>query len=158
MAFQTENPDQSPTDAARHVIDANSYLTLATADRDGRPWATPVWFAALDLRDFVWVSRPGTRHSRNIAERAEVAMTVFDSTVAVGDAIAVYVEAVAGEVGEADRAAALAVFNARSVARGIREWQETDVTGTAPHRLYRARASEVFVLDEREQRVPVPVE
>ena len=31
--------------SARRIIDANSYMTLATADADGRPWATPVWFA-----------------------------------------------------------------------------------------------------------------
>ncbi|WP_371808308.1 pyridoxamine 5'-phosphate oxidase family protein [Agromyces sp. Marseille-P2726] len=46
--------NESSTDAARHVIEANEYLTLATADATGRPWATPVWFAERDLREFVW--------------------------------------------------------------------------------------------------------
>jgi Pyridoxamine 5'-phosphate oxidase len=27
---------------AREIIDANRYMTLATADGDGRPWAAPV--------------------------------------------------------------------------------------------------------------------
>ena len=80
---------------------------------------------------------------------------VYDSTVPVGGAAAVYVEAVAAEVPAADRAAALAVYSDKSVARGIRPWQEADVTGFAPHRLYRARATAVFVLDDRDQRVPV---
>jgi len=52
---------------ARRIIDANRYLTLATADADGRPWATPVWFAPEGYTDFIWVSRPSTRHSTNIA-------------------------------------------------------------------------------------------
>lgn len=147
--------NESPTDAARRVIDANSYLTLATADSAGRPWATPVWFAEHDLREFLWISRLETRHSRNIAERAEVALAVFDSNVPVGSAIAVYVDAVAAEVSDDDRAAALEVFNARSEARGLRAWKASDVTGFAPHRLYRAIATQAWVLDEDEQRVPL---
>ena len=27
---------------ARGIADTNLYMTLATADRDGRPWASPV--------------------------------------------------------------------------------------------------------------------
>lgn len=146
---------ESSADVARRVIDANSYMTLATADTTGRPWATPVWFAERDGREFVWVSRPGTQHSRNIADRPEVTLVVFDSTVAVGSATAMYVEAVAGEVAEADRTDALAVFNARSAARGIREWDESEVTEAAQFRLYRATASHVWVLGEHDQRVPV---
>ena len=154
MTMATPAPG-SPTDAARRVIAANDYMTLATADRDGRPWATPVWFAERDGREFVWVSRPGARHSLNIADRPEIALAIFDSTVTPGEGVGVYVEAVAEQVDEVGRADALAVYSARSVARGIREWQESDVAGSAPHRIYRARAMHVWVLDEHDQRVPV---
>jgi nitroimidazol reductase NimA-like FMN-containing flavoprotein (pyridoxamine 5'-phosphate oxidase superfamily) len=34
---------------ARDVIDANQYLVLGTADPDGRPWTTPVYFAHHDM-------------------------------------------------------------------------------------------------------------
>ena len=146
---------EAPKDYARRVIDANSYMTLATADADGRPWATPVWFAATDLREFVWVSRPGTRHSRNIAARADIALVVFDSTVAPGTGIGVYVEAVASEASDTDREAALEVFNAGSRAGGIPPWDLSDVTGDAQFRLYRAVASRMWVLDEHDARVPV---
>jgi Pyridoxamine 5'-phosphate oxidase len=87
---------------ARTIIDANSYLTLATADADGKPWATPVWFAPDDYTDFIWLSRPTTRHSANIAARPDVAIVVFDSTVPINQGQAVYVEAVAEEVPAAD--------------------------------------------------------
>jgi hypothetical protein len=30
---------------AKEIIDANRYMTLATADAQGTPWASPVWFA-----------------------------------------------------------------------------------------------------------------
>ena len=89
-----------------------------------------VWFAHSgdDGDEFVWVSRPTTRHSENIAARRKVAIVVYDSSVPVGNAAAVYVVAVAHEVTDDERAAALAVFNDRSVAQGIRAWTEADVS------------------------------
>ncbi|MGI9822216.1 pyridoxamine 5'-phosphate oxidase family protein [Agromyces sp. Marseille-Q5079] len=141
--------------SARRILDANAYVTLATADAAGRPWATPVWFAVRDLREFVWVSRPTRRHSQNIAARAEVALTVFDSSTPVGEATAVYAEALAEPVPDDGIDDALAMFNAACEASGLRPWAEGSVTGAAPHRLYRAVASHLWVLDEREDRVTV---
>ncbi|WP_067879609.1 pyridoxamine 5'-phosphate oxidase family protein [Agromyces aureus] len=141
--------------AARRILEANAYLTLATADAAGRPWATPVWFAVRDLREFVWVSRPSRRHSENIAARAEVALAVYDTTTPVGDATAVYAEGLAEPVPEDAIDDALAVYNAGCEASGLRPWAEGSVTGAAPHRLYRAVASHLWVLDEREDRVEV---
>ncbi len=80
---------------AREVLDGNLYMTLATADAAGRPWATPVFFTADGPTRFYWVSSPDARHSRNIAERPEVGIVVFDSQVAVGAAEAVYMTATA---------------------------------------------------------------
>lgn len=141
--------------SAQRILDANAYLTLATADAAGRPWATPVWFAVRDLREFVWVSRPTRRHSENIGARAEVALAVYDSTTPVGEATAVYAEALAEPVPEDALDDALAVLNAGCEASGLRPWAIGSVTGAAPHRLFHAIASKVWVLDEREDRVPV---
>jgi hypothetical protein len=30
---------------ARDIVDASAYMTLATADEAGQPWASPVWYA-----------------------------------------------------------------------------------------------------------------
>ena len=38
------------------IVDDNRYMVLGTADASGRPWATPVYYAAQDCRDFYWVS------------------------------------------------------------------------------------------------------
>ena len=40
----------------RAIVDANQYMTLATADPAGVPWASPVWYAVADYREFFWVS------------------------------------------------------------------------------------------------------
>jgi pyridoxine/pyridoxamine 5'-phosphate oxidase len=84
--------------AAREIVESNLYVTLATADAEGRPWASPVWFAHEGYRDFLWVSRPEARHSRNLAARPELALVIFDSPAAPRDATAVYVERRGGEL------------------------------------------------------------
>jgi len=84
--------------AARAVIDSNSYMTLGTADESGLPWVTPVWFAHSGYREFLWVSSPEARHSRNLEARPDVSIVIFDSQVSPGDAEAVYVSARAAEL------------------------------------------------------------
>jgi Pyridoxamine 5'-phosphate oxidase len=137
-------------DAVERLLGEGSYVTLATADGDGVPWASPVWYAG-GAAEFAWVSRPGARHSRNIAVRPEIGLVVFDPPEAV------YAEAVAAEVPAADLATVLAVYNGRSRDRGLPEWSEADVTGAAQHRLYRARTTHLFLLDDHDRRVPVEV-
>jgi hypothetical protein len=141
--------------AARRIIDANSYMTLGTADAGGRPWATPVWFAPHGYTDFIWVSRPGTRHSGNIAARPEVGIVIFDSTVPVGQAEAVYVEAVAEQVPAAEVESAIEIFSAALETDGGSPWQMADVVGSASFRLYRARASAHYLLGAKDSRIPV---
>jgi hypothetical protein len=47
------------------------------------------------------------------------------------------------------------IFSARSVMQGMRNWTRDDGRSPAPHRLYRAAASEYFVLSPQDQRMPV---
>ena len=147
--------DEELAAIARGIVDSNSYMTLATADRDGSAWPSPVWYAHADYTEFLWVSRPDARHSRNLAGRPGLGIVIFDSTAGVGAAQAVYVEAVAEELIGADRDEAIAVFSRRSEALGARPWTSADVIAPAPLRLYRATASAHFVLDANDRRVPV---
>ena len=73
----------------REIVDSNSYMTLGTADAEGRPWVTPVWFGAVGYAELLWVSSPETRHSRNLAARPELSIVVFDSQVPEGSAFVV---------------------------------------------------------------------
>ena len=143
---------------ATAIIDANAYMTLATADADGTPWASPVWFAPDRYQQLLWVSRPDARHSRNLAARPEVGIVIFDSTVPEGEAQAVYLDASAELAPEADLERLMAVYSGRSVARFDTPWPVAKVTGEAPHRLYVATVREAFVLDEDEQRMSVRLE
>ena len=141
---------------ARSIIDESLYMTLATADAGGRPWASPVYFAQVEYSEFLWVSWPEARHSRNIAARPEVAIAIFDSTQPIGTGQGVYVEA--EQV--ADPEEAMAVFSRRSLAHGGTAWRPERVQGSADLRLYRAVASQHFVLDpdrRPDRRTPVAV-
>jgi hypothetical protein len=139
----------------RSVIDANLYMTLGTADENGRPWATPVYFAHAGYREFVWVSKPGATHSRNIAARPQVGIVVFDSHAPISTGGGVYMAATAEQLLGDDRAPALEIFSARSIEHGGGPFGLQDVEPPSELQLYRATASEHWVLDSRDMRQPV---
>ncbi|MFF1573201.1 pyridoxamine 5'-phosphate oxidase family protein [Leifsonia sp. NPDC058292] len=126
------------------VIAANLYLVVATTDDDGRPWVSPVFFAPLGEESLCWVSSPDSRHSRNIAQRPDVAITVFDSGVAVGRAEAAYFEATASRASADDLPEALSALNGRlPVGKQV---AESDLEPEGPMVLYRADIDRRFVL------------
>ena len=133
-------------DVARSVIDANSYMALGTADQAGDPWVSPVWFASEDYRNFHWVSSPDAKHSRNLGGHPEVAIAIFDSSVPVGSAQAVYMKGVAEELTGSELERGLEVFDRVSRKDIDRAWGLDDVQGPSLFRLYRATATEHWVL------------
>jgi nitroimidazol reductase NimA-like FMN-containing flavoprotein (pyridoxamine 5'-phosphate oxidase superfamily) len=143
-----EHNDDLHSDAelARQVIETGRYLVLASADAEGHPWPTPVWYAR-DGRDFIWVSWPQARHSNNLGVRSAVGFVIFETPVPVeGRTRAVYAEATAGEVPEADRERCLTAFDRRSRADGLGVWTPERVTAPGNLRLYHAVVSQLFVL------------
>ena len=140
----------------RSVLDANRFMTLATADEQGTPWVTPVWFASPDGQRFLWVSRPTTRHSRNIALRPDVAIVIYDSRTTPAERQAVYVEARAGEIAHDHLDQGIETFSRESMAQGLAEWEREDVTPPGRFRLYQATAEACFILaDSVDERLPV---
>jgi nitroimidazol reductase NimA-like FMN-containing flavoprotein (pyridoxamine 5'-phosphate oxidase superfamily) len=136
------------TDMAREIIESNRYMVLGTADEVGMPWVTPVWYAQSEYREFIWVSSPERRHSRNVVARPEVSIVIFDSQVAVGGARAVYMSARAEELSGPELERGVAFFDAATQAQGLtRRWPLEDMLAPAPYRLYRATVSQHWVLD-----------
>ncbi|MGH3366866.1 MAG: pyridoxamine 5'-phosphate oxidase family protein [Nocardioidaceae bacterium] len=140
---------------ARSIVDTNRFMALGSADSSGTPWVSPVWYAPATYRDYVWVSRPGTRHSQNLTMRPQVAIAIYDSH-RPGAWAAVYMAGGATEVEEID--IALDAFNRRSESQGLRVWSREEVEAPGEFRLYRATISEQFVLDEHDGRRPVHIE
>ena len=138
---------------ARALLDANRYLTLGTVDANGRPWTSPVYFAPAGIRDFYWTSETDARHSRNLVERPQVSVVVFDSSVPPYHGRAVYAVGTARELQGDELDRGLQVYPGPSDRDAIRLTRD-EVSGSSPYRLYRATATEAWVLCPRDPRRP----
>ena len=145
------------SDVIRSILAASPYMTLATADEHGSPWASPVWYATVDCREFVWASKLGARHSRNIERRPELAIVVFDSRQPPGTGEGVYLSARAEQVPETELDRCLGIFATTSHEQGLEVWDRPRVEPPARHRLYHALVDEHFVLSPTDERLPVVI-
>jgi hypothetical protein len=93
---------ESQLDIVSEVLKANRFCILATSGRDGRPWATPLFYNYDASYVLYWESARDTRHTRLIEENPNVAIAIPDMDGVRG----VYFEGIAGEVppGELDQA------------------------------------------------------
>ena len=149
------NDEQDLARQGREIIDRSLYMVVATADQSGQPWASPVYFAQTDYREFFWVSPPEAAHSVNLRDRREVGIVIFDSAAPINTGQGVYISGVAQELPAHETAEGIDLFSRRSVSHGGEEWTAEDVREPARLRLYRATAEAVYVLDEHDQRVEV---
>jgi Pyridoxamine 5'-phosphate oxidase len=140
---------------AREIIDKALYMVVATSDSSGQPWASPVYFAHRDYRDFFWISQPDATHSENLRERREVGIAIFDSTQPVNTGKGAYVLGVARELPAHETAEGIEIFSKRSVSHGGEEISAEDVSPPARHRLYQATAEAIYVLDDHDHRIEV---
>jgi uncharacterized protein YhbP (UPF0306 family) len=150
MTQNSRNEDSSQAGdrqaQARAIMDRISYMVLGTADADGKPWATPVYFATDGRSAFYWVSSHEARHSVNIAARPQVGIVIFDSTVPIGTGQGVYMEARAEQLTGDELDMGLAVFSERSIRDGGSVWTRRDIAGDTLIRMYRAMASAYSML------------
>ena len=144
-----------PAATTKAIIDANLYMVLGTADERGDPWVSPVYYAHVDYREFLWVSRPETLHSRNLVARPQISLVIFDSSVSIGTGQGVYVAAGAEEVTGEARVAMIDVFSRRSLGHGGRDLTLQDVEPPGELRLYRAVATAHFILGSIDRLVAV---
>jgi hypothetical protein len=87
-----------------------------------------------EYTDFYWVSRPDAQHSRNLVHDEQAMAVVYDSTVLVGAAEAVYLTGRAGQIPEAELLQRCSVaFSGRGGASIMRP---DELGGDAPLRLY----------------------
>jgi general stress protein 26 len=151
--------DQDPIEVARGIVDEIAFMTIASADADGKPWASPVWFAHDRYSEFLWISRPKTRHSENIARRPEVSIVIFDSRTPIDTGRGVYMEATAEPVtDDADVERLMSLFSTRSVAHGGSAWTAAEVRPPADIRPYRAAVNRAFLgINDRRTEVRLPI-
>jgi Pyridoxamine 5'-phosphate oxidase len=144
-------------DIVRDIVDSNLYMVLGTADEDGRPWVSPVYYVADRYTEFYWVSSPEVTHSQNLARRREMSIVIFDSRVQPGSGRAVYMSAVGEEVSNSDIDRGIDIYSRGAVARGAWAWQADQVRPPARYRLYRAAVTQHSILCPRESGQPCAI-
>ena len=132
--------DDELAEMARRVIDGNRYLVLGTVEPEGRPRVSPVFFTPARYREFYWVSSPDAQHSRNVRERPDVQIVVFDSSSLPGTSEAVYLGATARELSAGELQGVLhEAFDPET--RGGRAFTVDELSGDGDLRLYVATAT-----------------
>src|SRR3954469_8952827 len=109
----------------------------------------------------VWASSTGARRPTpcihaNLTERPHVSIVVFDSSVRPYHGRALYAVGTACELAGDDLERGLQGYPGSSD-RGATALTRDDVTGSSPYRLYRASATDLWVLCPREPGQPCPL-
>lgn len=76
------------------------YLTLAVTLDDGTPWATPVRIQKQQGKSFEWDSKTDTEHSKAIASRPQVAISMFTPEDEASSQFGFYGHATAEQISE----------------------------------------------------------
>jgi hypothetical protein len=152
--------DLDLSDIVRRVIDSNVFMVLGTVDEAGRPWVSPVFYAAKDYVEFYWISSPEVTHSVNIARDPRVSIVIFNSEIqpSIGEAstTAAYMAGTAAELAGGDVAPGLETYPG-AAERGGRIITAAEVSPPGPYRLYRATVSQHSILCPRESGQPCDV-
>jgi uncharacterized protein YhbP (UPF0306 family) len=118
------------------IFRANEHMVLATADKDGKPWVTPVSYAFDNQNSLYWVSSKDAQHSSNIRARYDAAIVIY-MTEPTTDAI--YIEAEAKElVDDKEIMSAIEIRNTRLQPDMYRVTTLAEVSGQAMWRIYKA--------------------
>jgi uncharacterized protein YhbP (UPF0306 family) len=149
--------------AVRKVLDATPYGALATVDTRGA-WSCTVWFAYDAHYTLYFLSRPLSRHMRNLTADARVSLSCFDPTVPEGDVAGVQMTATAGIVEDEDVDEAYRVYFGRKFpgtsvdGNGSRP---DDYRGASSWKLVRLKPDRMYYFDTRhfdEDRMLVPAD
>lgn len=125
------------------ILQANAHMVLSTADKNGKPWVTPVSYTFDNENCLYWVSSKASRHSTNVRARKEVAIVIY-MFEPLQDAL--YIEAEAKElVNESEIIGAIDVVNTRTPPEKYLVKRLSDVSGTATWRIYKAVSKVLYV-------------
>jgi len=126
---------------AKKILSRIMYATIATVSKEGKPWNTPLFIALDEKYNFYWGSAHDSQHSKNIRNKKEVFLTVYDSTAPADTGEGVYIEAIAEELEDLDD-----IQHAHSVLQTRRPtpyWRLEQFYDDTPLRLYKAEPKKI---------------
>jgi len=131
---------------AKEILQTIRYATVATANREGKPWNSPVSSVHDEELNIYWFSDKSNQHSQNIRENADVFIVFYDSTVPEGAGEGVYIEAQACELEDMEE-----IKKARKLKKGIEENDLTRFLGDGIRRVYKAVPQRIWLNDAEEK-------
>ena len=136
---------------ARRIISANNYLTLATSDLNGKPWAAPLYYAYDKDFNFYFISASDSLHVKHIQENENVSVAIFDTHDPVGEGDGVQLEGIAHRLGILDLPYALYVYFRRRFPEEIERIKNghfpTEYIGNSFFSFIKLKPTKVFTLD-----------
>lgn len=135
--------DMDKAQRAKEILKTIEYATIATTDKNGKPWNSPVARTYDNDLNIYWFSDKNNQHSRNIRENENVFIVIYDSTVPEGEGEGVYIEAKAYELTDPDE-----ITKVRRLKKGLDyDGSPDDFLGDANRRVYKAVPQRVWMND-----------
>ena len=139
----------------KKYLDKNIYMTLSTTCEDGKPWASPLFFANDDEYIYWWSPKDAV-HSANIIRGGAAFMTLFDSHAkpACDEATGLYAELWAEEINdkETHNQATTAYNNRLSITKRTPKSFDKFYLDDAPVRIYRGKIVKAWANDVVKQK------
>lgn len=130
------------TTRAKQILEKIIYATIATANKDGKPWNSPVRYVYDCDLNIYWFSDKQSQHSQNVRDNEDVFIVMYDSTVPEGDGEGVYFEAKACELNDPQE-----IRYARRLAKGPGKDAPDNFMGDAVRRVYKAVLQRAWMND-----------
>ncbi len=110
MSSEAPNPYE---DQGISIINHSRYMVVATSDKEGNPWAAPVFYTFNSNYDFYFLSAIDSRHAKNIIENQHVALVIYDSNSPIGISLGVQIEGTAIPVQGKELEKAISLYSSR---------------------------------------------
>jgi general stress protein 26 len=145
---QPDRPDPAHLAQAQQILRAERFCTLATVDRSGFPWASPLLYGYDAGLTLYWSSAIASRHSINLDEtQGRCAVTMFDSHASPGEIAGLFLTGTGELVSENQVAQAMEHLFDRMDQRPDRT--VADYLGDSPRRFYQFQPSEIWITGDR---------
>lgn len=133
------------TTQAKKVISDILYITIATCDKSGQPWNSPVYSAFSESYNFYWASWTENRHSKNIKENEKVFVVIYDSTVPEGTGFGVYMKGTARQLEVKDTVEIVKSLQLLYSRKNKKPRKPEEFLELLPRRIYKFTPDQVWV-------------
>jgi general stress protein 26 len=143
------NPSEL-TSKAKKVINDILYITIATCNKNGQPWNSPVYSAFDENYNFYWASWKENQHSKNVKENEKVFVVIYDSTVPESTGFGVYMRGKARQLEAKDVVEIVKSLKLLYSRKTKKPRKPEEFLGILPRRIYKFVPEQVWVNSEGE--------